>query len=92
MDVKDSELRLVTGAGCAKCMNSGSKNEQFARFRQGSDTRRKARSIRMQLNPSELGNSRTMTALHLLVINAAASFFGRPSSPESVAEDATARS
>jgi hypothetical protein len=42
MDVQGSEQCLVTGAACAKCMNSGGKNEQFARFRQVSDTTRKA--------------------------------------------------
>ena len=53
MDVKDSELRLVTGAGYAKCMAARSKDEHFARFQQKLSYGREPDYTPMRLNASE---------------------------------------
>jgi len=53
MDVKDSELRLVAGAGYAKCMAPRSKDEHFARFQQKHSYGREPDYTPMRLNASE---------------------------------------
>jgi hypothetical protein len=49
MNVEGSEVRLVAGGGCAKCMAARSKDPHFACFQQKHGKGREPNSMRMRL-------------------------------------------